>query len=391
MDADGLSENGCKKASNEKELRSLLEKHGFRNITVHKTATRFVYNSLQNVTAKEISVFCRQMSVVFFSNITIMEGVSLLAEQTESKQLRLCLEELVQHMNGGLTFAEALGMYHNIFPKYLINMIAIGETSGTLDSVFVRLADYYEKEHKNSRKLRQAITYPAILAVLMFGIILLLTLKIIPMFEDILESMAGEMPDITKVIFAISSFISQQIFIIAGMITAIVIFAVFVSRTEKRRRLFDRIKLHAPISRYVVTRLITARFAKSLSILLKSGVQLLNALDEVKTLIDNKAVRVKYDAAVEKVKSGSELSSALAEVGVFPKLFLKMLIIGQTTGKLDEMLDKSSAIFDDESDEAISRITVLVEPILIIALSVIVGVILISVMMPMTAIMNSIK
>jgi len=389
-DSENVRVCGSRKADSEDAVRSYAEGKGCTGVSVFKSETTYRAGLYKLVTPKELSIFCRQMSVLFFSQITLMEGVILLSEQTENKNLKTALLEIHALMEQGYTLAETMGMYPHIFGAYLLNMVSIGETSGTLDVVFMDMSDYFDKESKLRKKLSSAITYPAILTVMMAAIVLLLILKILPMFGDILRSMGGEMPAVTRAMIAFSGFFVTYLPVIIAVIVVIIVAITFYVRTEKGAIWFDKLKLTAPVAKFINTRVITARFARSMSILLKSGVQLVNALEETKALIDNKYLEGKFNEIISQVKTGTELDVALRELGIFPPLFLKMVYIGQTTGHIDNMLDKSAIMFDEDVDEALERLTVLLEPILIIVLSIVVGIILVSVMLPMISIMNAI-
>ena len=367
-----------------------LQKRELTGISVFASKTKYSSGLYSVVAPKELSIFCREMSVMFFSHITLMEGLQLLREQSENKQLKVAIGEVYDHMGAGFTFAEAMGMYDHIFSAYLLNMITIGETSGTLDSVFSRMAEYFDKEYRIRKKLKAAVTYPLLLTVLMGAILVLLIIRILPMFERTLSSMGGEMPLATNIIFAVANFLGSYALIILIAIAAVVFLYVLYVRTDKGRMWLDKTKLSFPVSRFIQTRILTARFSRSLAILLKSGVQLLNAMEDITVLMDNKHLEIKFAAALRQIKEGRNLPEVLGEIGIFPPLFLKLVTVGNTTGHLDEMLDRSAGILDEEVDDAVERITVTIEPALIIVLSVVVGVILLSVMLPMISIMNAI-
>jgi len=319
-----------------------------------------------------------------------MEGMLLLAEQTENKHMKSALTEIYKLMEQGRTFSDAIKDFPQVFTPYLISMVKIGESSGTLDTTFSRLTGYFTKEAEIRKKLRAALTYPAILAIMMTGIVLLLILRILPMFSNILSGMGSDIPAVTAALLQFSQFFSQYFIVIAAVILLIVLLIIFLPRFGVGRTQFDKFKVTMPLAKGVNTKVITARFARSLSILLRSGVQLLNALDEVVPLVDNRYLQGMYLKAIDQVRNGDELSDALERMGIFPLMFLRMLIIGQKTGLIDEMLEKSADLFEEDVYDSIERMTALLEPILIIILSVIVGVILISVMLPMIGIMNAI-
>ena len=388
--ADGRRRNGAAGVKTEGQMADYLKKRKIENFDIFPSETQWRRGVYKLVTQKELSMFCKQMSVLFHSHMTLMEGIMVLIEQTENTDLKQALKEIYSFMDRGFSFSESIGMFDHIFSSYLLNMVVIGETSGTLDSVFSQMSEYYDKEHKIRKKIKTAITYPAILTVLMAAIIVLLIVQILPMFADILESMGSSIPSGTAVILSAGSFLASYGWIIIAVVVVIVIICILWARSEKGIYRFDKMKFGIPAYRYITRRVITSRLARSLAILFKSGVQILNALEEVTVLMDNTYLEEKLMEAVEKSRNKEGISTALKEVGMFPALFLKMFDIGERTGHLDEMLDKAAKVFDDEVDDAVERFTALLEPVLIIILSIIVGIILLSVVLPMIAVMSSI-
>ncbi|MBE6012035.1 MAG: type II secretion system F family protein [Lachnospiraceae bacterium] len=385
---DGYMAAGAKSFSSSDEMKQFLEKEGVVDFEVYESKTDYKEKLYASVSPIELSLFSKQMSVLFYSHMTLMEGIALLSSQTENKQLKIALDEIYYLMEKGRTFAEAMNMYNHIFPAYMLNMIIIGETSGTLDGVFQRLSKFYDKEGKVRKKIRSAALYPLVLGALMAGIILLLIVKIIPMFDNILINMGGELPTATAAILGASNFISRNIIIILLLLIAgAVAFKRYIN-TEKGSLWFDEYKLKSKLTKYIFTRSLTAKVSRSLSLLIKSGVQILNAMEIITPLLENKHLENKFKEANQKLKEGGELKDVFEEIGIFPPLFIRMLIIGQSSGHLDEMLDKCADVFDDEADDAIEKLAAMIEPVLIIILSIIVGIILLSVMLPMIDIMT---
>jgi type IV pilus assembly protein PilC len=389
-DSEGRKVFGAKKAGDEAAVKEQLSQKGYHDSQCFESKTKYKRDSYQTVSPKELSIFCRQMSVLFFSEITFMEGVALLSEQSENSQLKTALDEIYAHRLHGKTFAESMGMYEHIFTKYLVNMVFVGEASGTLENIFSIMSTYFEKEEKTKKKIRSAVFYPAMLSVLMGAIVMLLILKILPMFQETLYNMGYDIPGITKVILDVSSFINMNFVLLAVLVIALIAAISFFIRTGLGKAWLDKAKATYPVSRYIYARIITTRFSRSVSILLKSGVQLLNALEETRTLYNNTYIESLFATCAEKVKSGGDLTEALTGMNLFPPLFLKVVTIGQMTGHLDEMLEKSADVFENEVDESLDRFRAMIEPILIMILSGVVGIILISVMLPMISIMNNI-
>lgn len=342
------------------------------------------------IPSKELAIFCRQMSLIIGSDITVMQGVEMLLAQADDRRLQAALQAVLDKMEQQIPFSEAFAEQTGPFPEYLTSMVTVGEQSGTLDIVFEQMADYYEKEHRTQRKVSSALTYPAILTALMLGVIALLVLRILPMFEQILVNMGGTMPAVTQALMSVSSFLADNVLWLVVILVAIVCLYAIYRSTPFGRRLSSRNKLFSPIAGSVRRRVLTARFARSVGILLRSGVPILTALEAMDALLGNQYASDKLKTARLKVQEGGSLTEALEETGLFPQLFLRLATVGQTTGFLDQMMLKAAAIYDDEVDDALEKLTTAIEPVLIIVLSVIVGVILLSVMLPMISIMANI-
>ena len=388
VNAQGYPANGSMKAADNNEVKAYLESREIAANTIFESETDYKKGLYALVKPAELALFCKQTSVLFYSHMTLMEGMKLLGEQNDNKNLKITLNEMYDIMDQGHTFATAAGMYTHIFPSYMLNMITIGEQSGTLDNIFNTMSAYYEKEAKLRKRLRSAVAYPAMLSVLMVAIILLLILQVLPMFNSILTDMGEDLPAATALIFGASNFLGKYIWIIGILLASAVFGALYYISTEKGKIWFDKFKLNSFFTKYISRRGITARVARSLALLIKSGVQILNAMEIITPLVENKFLEERFVTATEEIRDGKDLAEVFSDIGVFPPLFIRMVVIGQKAGHLDEMLDKSSSVFDDEVDDAIERLTVMIEPILIIILSVIVGIILLSVMLPMIDIMS---
>lgn len=385
---DGTKVGGSKSFNSKDEMKKFVETLDLYNTEIFESKTKYNTKLYKSVNQKELSLFCKQMSVLFFSHITFMEGIQMLGDQSNNKELKIALNEIYEIMDKGYTFAETFAMYDHIFGKYLINMVFIGESSGTLDSIFSDMSIYYEKENKVQKKIRSAVTYPIVLSVIMFAIIIFLVKSILPMFDSMLMSMGAESSLLTESIIAVANFLNVYGIIFILIIVLIIIAMKFYGKTEKGKFAFDKAKMTVSGLKYINSRIVTARFSRSMAILIKSGTQVVSAIDQSIVLLNNVYLKEKFIIAYEKVKAGESLSYALNEIGVFPELFIKMTIIGERTGNLDAMLDKSSQVFQEEVDDSIDKMTGLIEPVLITILSLIVGAILLAIMLPMIEIMQ---
>jgi len=337
----------------------------------------------------ELSLLCHQMALVFKSGIHPVEGVPLIAEEMANARLKKALEDIGHSIAGGSSFYDALEKQH-MFPDYLVAMTQLGEKTGMLDQVMDSLAQYYDRDYKLRKKFRSSITYPIILMILMLGVILLLILKILPMFASILSSLGGEMPRVTQVLLALGQGFQGAAPVIVGVVLLIILGSWAYGRTENGRFAYDKMKISMPYIGVVYRKLSAARFSHGMAMVLKSGMTFETGLEAVREIIENRYVQVRISEVGEKIRTGLSPADAFEELGLFPSLFVRMLRIGHKTGELDSMLDKISSVYDEEVDDSLALLANAIEPLMVIVLSAIVAVILLAVMLPLINIMSTI-
>jgi len=371
-------------------LEQMLNQKGYFIVKVEKKGDAFSLSQLLGkVKIKDIAIFCRQFSVIINSGITITEAVSIIRDQTENKKFKKILDQVHEEIQKGKVLSEALSIFPDVFPDFLVSMVKVGEASGSLDLIFSRLADYYEKDNKIKRKVKSAMTYPAILATLTVGVVALLMIKVLPMFADILSSMGGELPTVTKVLMGMSDFLVKNLLIISLVLVFLMTAISYYLKTDSGLYLMDSLKLKIPFLRSTVRKIITSRFARSMGILLKSGIPVVTAIDIMSNLVGNRVVERKFLECRDDIKKGRTLSESVSSIGVFSPILTHMVKIGEKTGELDQMLTRTASFFDDEVEESLERLTTLMEPFMLIVLATVVGIIIASVMLPMTSIMST--
>lgn len=374
------------------DLEDMLRERGYfvTGYKINSAKEKFSLNVFDKVGARDVAVFCRQFSVLLNAGVTIVESMSILKGQTESKKLDAVIDEINGKLRSGVVLSEAMEGRPGVFGEFFINMVKVGEASGTIDTIMTRLADYYERDYKIRQKIKSAMTYPAVLAVLTVAVIILLIVKILPMFTEILGQMGERLPFITEALIGFSNFfIKNFVLIILIALAAAVAVRRFI-KTDIGRYWLDGVKLTAPGVRNLNSKIITARFARCMSILLKSGIPVVNAVDVMKNMIGNRVVEKKFGVCGQAIREGRGIAGPVGELNLFPNLLIHMISIGENSGELDEMLGRTAGFFDAEVEEAIDRLTALIEPLMIIVLGAVVGLIIISVMLPMISIMTSI-
>ncbi|AFQ42999.1 type II secretion system F family protein [Desulfosporosinus meridiei] len=373
-------------------LKAMLSDQGFFLIDAQIKGKEYSFGELlKRVDMKDISLFCRQFSVILNAGIPIVEAIAILRDQVEKKKFRDTLEDVHDQLQRGNLFSSTLQAHPKVFPDFMINMVEVGEASGTLDSIMISLAEYYEKENKLRRKIKSAMTYPMILLILMIGVVTLLMVKVLPTFSNILQSMGGELPALTKILMGMSDFMVQNVALIFAIVALGGIGLRVLSKNDEFRFWLDSLKLRAPVIKATVVKVITARFARSMGILLKSGIPIIRSFEIMNDLLGNRVVAHKFTECRDEVMEGKGISGSIKKMGVFPPMLIHMIEVGEATGQLDEMLTRTAGFFDEEVEEAIEKLTAMIEPAMIVIMAVVVGTVVMAMMLPMVSIMQSVQ
>ena len=262
-------------------------------------------------------------------------------------------------------------------------MVMSGEGSGNLDQVLTRLADHYEKENKLKNKIKGAMIYPLVLASLTVVVVILMMVVVLPTFIGIIESGGGDIPAVTRILIAISSFLQHYWWLVLAIVLILVVAWRGFKRSEQGALWWDTVKLDMPIIGKSIRMIVAARFARTLATLISSGLQMLQSIEITSRVVNNKLIHDKLLYAVEDIRKGVSLSSAIRRTEQFPAMIYNMINVGEESGMLDDILTKTAAFFDEESDAAVNRLVGLLEPLMIIFMAVIIGFIVISIALPM--------
>jgi type IV pilus assembly protein PilC len=345
---------------------------------------------IRELSSADLSSLSRQLALVVDSELSLQEGLELIRQQSKSRLAQELLRRTRSRINEGQSLSEAFAEEKTLLPDFYIQMIRMGEQSGNLVRVLTRVADSYDKEAKISAKVMSAVTYPLILTVLMLCVIILLLTEVLPMFNDVLSSLGGEMPGITQALMDIGAFISTYFYVLLLIIAAAIIAVVIMRQSEKGRERLDAMKLHLPIRGGITRGICGVRFARNLAMLLRSGIGIAASVSMTRSIVMNARIASLIDEAAERVEKGETLQSALTSLGLFPGLLMRLLSVAESTGHMDDMLDRAADVLEEELDERLGRLTTVLEPALIIVLSIIIGIVLVSVILPVARIMNAV-
>ncbi len=383
--------SGVEEADGINELKYILYERGYMLIDAKKQGSKGILSQFGRVNMKEFSIFCRQFSVILNSGLTILEAVKILSQQTEKKSFKLTLEEVHLELQKGKMLSNILRENKETFPDFFTNMVQVGETSGTLDLVLERMANYYENEYKMTKKVKGAMTYPFFVVVIASAVVVLLLVKVIPMFAEMLDSMGGNLPALTLFMMDLSNFLVNHFVTLFLVLSVGILVVVFYFSTEAGQYRKDYIKLNLPIIKNLTRKVATAKFSRSMGMLLKSGIPIVRAIEIMGDLLSNKVLEEKFEETKNDVKSGKSIALAIEKIDVFPPLIYHMVSVGEKTGELDDMLLRTSEFFDKEVEYAIEQMIGLIEPLLIVGLAFVVVSILLAVMLPMAEILQTIS
>jgi type IV pilus assembly protein PilC len=335
-----------------------------------------------------LAVFTRQLATLIEAGMPLLRGLRILREQEESPALQKILDNIAELIEGGGSLSEALATHPKVFSGLYVNMVKAGELSGALEITLQRLADFMEKAQKIRGKVKAAMFYPASVLVVATGILMLLMVYIIPKFREVFDGFGIPLPAFTRFVLALSNALRGNfIWIVAGA-AAVWVALWFTGRTVGGRRFFDHLKLSMPVFGPVFKKLAISRFARTLGTLLCNGVPILQALNIVKETTGNVVVSRVIASVHDSVKEGETMALPLKASGVFPAMVAGMVDIGEQTGALPDMLMKVADNFDDQVDNAVTSMTSLLEPIMLVFLAVVVGGIVLAMFWPIIILVN---
>jgi type IV pilus assembly protein PilC len=381
----GVIQKGEIEANNEDAVTLQLRRMQITPIKVKQKSKDLFENVafLQpKVTEKDIVVFARQFSTMIDAGLPLVQCLEILHSQQENKTFKTTLKMIKDDVEGGSTFAEALGKFPKIFDELFINMIAAGEAGGILDVILNRLANYMEKAMKLKKQVKGAFTYPIIVLVVAAIVVAVIMVFVIPVFEEMFEGFGSALPVPTQAVVAMSNFIRQYIL---HMIGAVVLFGIALKKfynTEKGRLLIDRLLLALPVFGPLLKKVAVSKFTRTLGTMLSSGVSILEGLKIVAKTAGNKIVEgAVFDVRLA-ISEGQTIAGPLAACGVFPSMVVQMIAVGESTGALDAMLGKIADFYDDEVDAAVSNLTAMIEPFMMVFLGVVVGGLIVAMYLP---------
>jgi general secretion pathway protein F len=400
LDSQGKSRRGIIDAESETGARSRIRALGQYPVEVRETTSRKkksskkispVFSFFDNVPPREVADFTRQLATLLQAGIPLVQALGSLAVQTRNIVLKRIVTEIKESVNEGSSLANAMSGYAKIFSNVYVNMVKAGETSGSLDIVLARLADFAEKEEAVKARLMTAMIYPTVMAVVGTGILLFLITYIVPSITKVFADMKQVLPLPTIILLALSDFMKNWWWLVVlFLVFGLVVFK-FVLRTKGGRSLMDLYKLKIPIAGPVLQKILMARIASTLASLLESGVGLIPALQIVRNILDNVHVNAVIDETIEQIRQGRSMTQSLGASLWFPPIFVQMVAVGEQSGDLGPMLNKVAEAYERDVEIAVNRMTALVEPLMILIMGAGVLFVVLSILLPIFEMNQMIK
>lgn len=386
-DANGKIIKGTMQVESSAVLLEKLQSSELICTEYHETKASDIKRGVKFKTT-EVAFFCRQLSSMLTAGLTLVKSLDILYKEETDKKKKQVLLEIYEDIQKGKALSDALLSQGTAFPELLITMVAAGEASGNLDGVMTKMSDYYADLNKTGNKVKSAMIYPAILAVMTLVIVVGLFTFVFPKLTEIFQG--ADLPMLTQIMMGISDFIRTKWYIYIPVIIAAVFGIRYYLRTDAGRYAFDRLKLKFPKVGPLYTTILTGRFASTLSTMYSSGVPMIEAIERSTAVLNNTYVSEKFDVAIDNIKMGDAISSAIAKTEIFESMFCSIIYVGEESGSLDSILQKTAEYYEEEADSAIQRMVALLEPLMIIILGLMIGLVVASILPAMYSMYESV-
>ncbi len=369
-DAMGNRRQGTLTAEDEQEFLAKIKEKGMA--VVEYKETEETVKTVKKFKTKDLAFATRQMAAMLTSGLTLVKALDILCKEQDSEAARNVWRNVYENVQKGESFSDALEAYGSVFPTLMVSMVGAGEASGSLDVIMQRLSDYYANQNKTANTIKNAMVYPIILGILTVAIVIGVFVFIMPTFTDLYDD-PSEMPTLTKGMVNIGNFLVSHWFIVLAVVAVIVFVVIYALKLPNVRLKFDEFKIKGPAFGKLVVKIYTARFAQTMASLYSSGLPMVECLKRSADTLNNAYISLKFRDIVDEVKSGETLSAAIQRADIFDSMFVSIIFVGEEAGALDDILAKTAEYYDEEADAAVKRLCSLLEPLMLIIMGVVIG------------------
>ncbi len=378
-DASGNVRKGVVIAENEKDFNEQMRQRGLFVSQFKEEEDSGTTKTTYKFKTKDLAFNCRQMAAMMSSGLSIVKTLEILCKEQTTEAAKNIWRDIYESVQKGESFSSALEMHNGAFPPLLISMVGAGESSGNLDTIMQRLSDQYAKENKLNNKIKGSMTYPIVLLVLCIVIVIGMFTFIMPTFRDMFSD-PDSIPALTKAMFAFSDFLKTKWYVLLIVIAVIIFGAIYAMKIPSMRTKWDRFIIKGPYFGPLVIKVYTGRFSRTLSSLYSSGLPMVECLQRSADVLNNSYISEKFETVIDEVKQGEPLSAAIQRTEIFDSMFCSIIYVGEESGALDDILEKSSDYYEEEADSAIQSLVSMMEPLMIIIMGIAVGLVVASVL-----------
>lgn len=383
VDRNGKNHKGTIEAPNRDGAEKKLKADGYSIMSLTEQNNPFSGGLIKKkVKSRDLAVFCKQFSAVIRAGVTIISALELMGDQIENKTLQRAVMDAKTYVEKGGTLADALRVNSDVFPPIMINMVAAGELSGNLEICLDRLVEHFEKDNALSSKIKGAMVYPIVVFIVMIIVVIVVMVAVIPNFTSMFEEMGTQLPLATRIMVAASNFIIHKWWLLIIIVAAIIFGCKVFKKSSVGEQLFANMAIKMPIFGNLTIKSACARFARTMSTLMASGISMIDSVEQVAKMMDNKIIRDGLMDAKTQVAKGIPLSKPLKDMEMLPPMLSAMTKIGEETGDIEEMLSKVADYYDEEVEAATNKLTAAMEPLIMVVLACIVGMIVAAVYGP---------
>ena len=378
-DASGNVRKGVVLAENEKDFNEQMRQRGLFVSQFKQEEDSGTTKTTYKFKTKDLAFNCRQMAAMMSSGLTIVKTLEILCKEQTTEAAKNIWRDIYESVQKGEAFSSALEMHNGAFPPLLISMVGAGESSGNLDTIMQRLSEQYAKENKLNNKIKGSMTYPIVLLVLCIVIVIGMFTFIMPTFRDMFSD-PDSIPALTKAMFAFSDFLKTKWYVLLIVLAVIIFGAIYAMKIPSMRTKWDRFIIKGPYFGPLVIKVYTGRFSRTLSSLYSSGLPMVECLQRSADVLNNSYISEKFETVIDEVKQGEPLSAAIQRTEIFDSMFCSIIYVGEESGALDDILEKSSDYYEEEADSAIQSLVSMMEPLMIIIMGIAVGLVVASVL-----------
>lgn len=391
MDKAGKTKKGTVEATSEDRARETLKNQGFVVQSIKEQGAGGADKKKgKKVKDQDLAVFCKQFGSVLNAGVTVISALEMMSDTMENKTLQRCLKEAQAYVQKGGTLADSFKLNPEAFPPILVNMVAAGELSGSLEVAFERLTEHFENSNKIKSKVKGAMTYPIVILIVVIAVVCVLLVGVIPTFADMFEDMGSELPAATQFLVNFSDLLVHKGWLVALVVIAVIFAIRAYAKTETGQQLFGTWAIRVPKFGELTVKSAAANFSRTLATLMGAGVPLIDALEQVAKMQSNKVIREDFMNIKTQVMKGVPLSKPIADIDYMPPMLASMTRIGEETGNIEDMMNKVADYYEMEVNAAVDALTAIMEPLIIVVMGVTVGGIVICIYSPMLSMYDAI-